>query len=99
VRKPDFDAVVNFSPVVWNSYPAHRKAPRSSPERKAGALICATFLQYSARRQTLASNMRTALKRSGLMSTSAFLITTKVAPQMSVIRTRSMCAFSVRDTG
>ena len=42
--------------------------------------------------------MRTALKSSGEISLSAFLITTKVAPQISVTKTSRMWAFKVRDT-
>jgi len=38
------------------------------------------------------------LKKSGEMSDSAFLITTNVAPQMSVINTSNRCALRERDT-
>jgi hypothetical protein len=42
--------------------------------------------------------MRAALKSSGVISASASLIRTNVAPQINVTRMRRMWAFSERDT-
>src|SRR5271155_5398569 len=98
VMNPDFDAVVSFKPLVWNSYPAQRNIPTGTPARNTLPSICLILFQYSASRHAVATVIRMALKSSSEMSAIALLITTNVVPHMSVTITNNKCALSVRDT-
>jgi len=93
VRKADFEAVVYF-PAPWSAAhcrqqePATRQPERTAPRCKTRKLT----IENHSPVPTAARLMRTALKKSGEISTSAFLMTTKFESPDQVDQNQKKCA-------
>src|SRR2546429_1287123 len=92
VIKPDLEAEVYSSPIVWVAKLANKSNPNIQPLRAAGLSIFSRVDKQNGMKRAAAIPKRRAIKVRGETSVRLLLTVTKVPPQISVQARRKSSA-------